>query len=332
MENKKSINKNNSIYGCINGMKRSPSELALEEVLASVDDDNKKLIPDHVFGGPSDHHHHNPFANHLHFPLKNSNIMKDFPSDMMPPQNFNPNLSKASPTMDSPSSICVDSPTSGINPTAVGASSGSSHEQSDEDDLEIEEGGSYDRAMMTNKHVDIKRIRRMESNRKSARRSRQRKQAQLTELEQQAEQLKRENASLFKQLANASQQLKDATTNHRVLKSDVEALRAKVKLAEDMVARGSLTSSLSHLIQNYLNTPGQDYMRNNNINCPVSPLVSARGDDNSPYSGITGDSSLGLDQTADQPFSGNVTNGALPETVNCMQDMWTWESHHLPPK
>ncbi|CAA0814953.1 Basic leucine zipper 9 [Striga hermonthica] len=305
MENKKAINKNNSIYGCIiNGMKRSPSELAFEELLASVDDhhDNKKLIPDDhvIFGVPSDHHHHHPFADHdVHFPLKNSNIMKDFPSDMMPAdkplwsRNFSPNLSKASPTFDSQSSVCGEK--NGFRPWNF----------------------------------------RMESNRKSARRSRQRKQAQLTELEQQAEQLRQENAVLFKQLASASQQLKDATTNHRVLKSDVEALRAKVKLAEDMVARGSLTSSLSHLIQNYLNTPGQEYMRNNNnINCPVSPLVSARGDDNSPYSGITtGDSSLGIDQTADQPFSRNVsTNGALSDAVNCMQDMWTWESHHLPPK
>jgi hypothetical protein len=40
--------------------------------------------------------------------------------------------------------------------------------------------------------------------------------------------LRLENASLFKQLTDASQQFRDANTNNRVLKSDVEALRAKV--------------------------------------------------------------------------------------------------------
>lgn len=43
-----------------------------------------------------------------------------------------------------------------------------------------------------------------------------------------AEQLKGENDSLYKQLTNAHQQFRDAGTNNRVLKSDVEALRAKV--------------------------------------------------------------------------------------------------------
>ncbi|KAL3650982.1 hypothetical protein CASFOL_007385 [Castilleja foliolosa] len=285
-------------------MKRSPSELALEELFSSTDDHTK--ITHQIFGGPSDH----LFPDQLHFHFKNWEI----------PNEFSKSISLAADkvsVIDSQSSICVDSPMSGNYPTAVGASSGSSHDQqTDDDDLEIEDEQATDNPM------DIKRIKRMVSNRESARRSRRRKQAQLTELEQQAEQLRRENASLFKQLNEASQQFKDATTNNRVLQSNVEALRAKVKLAEDMVARGSLTSSLSHLLQNYLNVPGQDYMSNNNINCPVSPLVSVRrGDDNSPYSGVSADSSIGVDQTADQPFNGIVSNGGI----------WTWDSH-VPPK
>lgn len=44
----------------------------------------------------------------------------------------------------------------------------------------------------------------------------------------QVELLRGENESLFKQLAEATQQFKDSTTNNRVLRSDVEALRAKV--------------------------------------------------------------------------------------------------------
>jgi len=44
----------------------------------------------------------------------------------------------------------------------------------------------------------------------------------------QVERLRQENSHLFKQLRDASQQFHDADTNNRVLKSDVEALRAKV--------------------------------------------------------------------------------------------------------
>lgn len=44
----------------------------------------------------------------------------------------------------------------------------------------------------------------------------------------QVEELTGENASLYKQLLVATQQYRDADTNNRVLKSDVEALRAKV--------------------------------------------------------------------------------------------------------
>lgn len=47
----------------------------------------------------------------------------------------------------------------------------------------------------------------------------------------QVEQLRGEYSTLFKQLTNARQQFKDASTNNRVLKSDVEALRAKVLLS-----------------------------------------------------------------------------------------------------
>jgi septal ring factor EnvC (AmiA/AmiB activator) len=77
--------------------------------------------------------------------------------------------------------------------------------------------------------METKRIRRMVSNRESARRSRRRKQAQLSELESQVEQLKGENATLFKQLSEANQQFTTAVTDNRILKSDVEALRVKVK-------------------------------------------------------------------------------------------------------
>ncbi|MFS8017401.1 hypothetical protein Hanom_Chr15g01379941 [Helianthus anomalus] len=40
--------------------------------------------------------------------------------------------------------------------------------------------------------------------------------------------LRGEYSDLFKQLMSASHQFKEASTNNRVLKSEVEALRAKV--------------------------------------------------------------------------------------------------------
>lgn len=85
--------------------------------------------------------------------------------------------------------------------------------------------------------ADAKRVRRMLSNRESARRSRRRKQAHLTELETQVAQLRVENSSLLKRLTDVSQKYNDAAVDNRVLKADVETLRAKIKMAEEMVKR-----------------------------------------------------------------------------------------------
>ncbi|KAF5204781.1 Basic leucine zipper 9-like transcription factor [Thalictrum thalictroides] len=177
----------------------------------------------------------------------------------------NPSISA---TIDSQSSMCgpassgitfactatasAGSPTSAHKPKsgdnqARGTTSGSSREQSDDDDVEMD-GGSCGQSMDP---LAVKKIRRMVSNRESARRSRRRKQAHLVDLETQVDQLRVENGSLYKQFADANRHFGEAATDNRVLKSDVEALRLKVKLAEDMVARGSLTCSLNHLLQSY---------------------------------------------------------------------------------
>ncbi|RVW96084.1 Light-inducible protein CPRF2 [Vitis vinifera] len=74
-------------------------------------------------------------------------------------------------------------------------------------------------------------------NRESARRSRRRKQAHLTELETQVAQLRLENSSLLKRLTDISQKYNEAAVDNRVLKADVETLRAKVKMAEETVKR-----------------------------------------------------------------------------------------------
>ncbi|KAJ7973483.1 Basic-leucine zipper transcription factor [Quillaja saponaria] len=110
--------------------------------------------------------------------------------------------------------------------------SGSSRDLSDDD----EAGGETD-TTENREGVDAKRVRRMLSNRESARRSRRRKQAHLTELETQVSQLRVENSSLLNRLTDISQKYNEAAVDNRVLKADVETLRAKVKMAEETVKR-----------------------------------------------------------------------------------------------
>ncbi|KAI4350061.1 hypothetical protein L6164_010586 [Bauhinia variegata] len=110
--------------------------------------------------------------------------------------------------------------------------SGSSRELSDDDEAEEET------EMTENMDpADAKRVRRMLSNRESARRSRRRKQAHLSELETQVSQIRVENSSLLKRLADISQKYNESAVDNRVLKADVETLRAKVKMAEETVKR-----------------------------------------------------------------------------------------------
>ncbi|RYR39005.1 hypothetical protein Ahy_A09g044388 isoform D [Arachis hypogaea] len=78
---------------------------------------------------------------------------------------------------------------------------------------------------------------RMLSNRESARRSRRRKQAHLNELETQVSQLRGENSTLLKRLTDVSHKYNESAVDNRVLKADVETLRAKVKMAEETVKR-----------------------------------------------------------------------------------------------
>ncbi|PAN21796.1 hypothetical protein PAHAL_3G488800 [Panicum hallii] len=114
------------------------------------------------------------------------------------------------------------------------ANSGTSKEQSD-DDGDLEENTDP---------ANTKKMRRMLSNRESARRSRKRKQVHMTDLESQVSKLTSENASLLKRLADMTQKYKDATLDNRNLTVDVETMRRKVNIAEEAVRRLTGTTLL----------------------------------------------------------------------------------------
>ncbi|KAJ6305692.1 hypothetical protein OIU78_021099 [Salix suchowensis] len=119
--------------------------------------------------------------------------------------------------------------------------SGTSRELSEDDENEAET------EITENMHPgDAKRVRRMLSNRESARRSRRRKQAHLTELETQVAQLRVENSSLLKRLADISQKYSESAVDNRVLKADIETLRAKVRMAEETVKRFTGSNHMFH--------------------------------------------------------------------------------------
>ncbi|WVZ19229.1 hypothetical protein V8G54_006551 [Vigna mungo] len=238
-------------------------------------------------------------------------------TDPFSSQNLTPKHSTITATIDSRSSICgtanVGSPVSANKPEGwknhtKGATSGSS-EPSDED-------GPCEQS--TNA-VELKRLRRKVSNRNSARRSRRRKQAQLADLELQVEKLKVENATLYKQFNDASQHFREADTNNRVLKSDVEALRAKVKLAEDMVTRGSFTTLNNQLLptQCQVNTPPPLNTTNLRRMAHVSPTITVHGNDGS-YNDATvcvQNSDLG---NLDMNFNDmNNVNGVMSDGMSC---------------
>ncbi|KAL4604697.1 hypothetical protein ACB092_10G208600 [Castanea dentata] len=133
-------------------------------------------------------------------------------------------------------------------PQVIQATSGSSRDDSDDDefegDLEITE--NMDPA-------DAKRARRMLSNRESARRSRRRKQAQMSELETQVGHLRVEHSTLSKRLSEMENKCGTSGSDNRILKAEIESMRAQVKMAEEQIKR---VTGLHPLLLAMANIPG----------------------------------------------------------------------------
>ncbi|XP_062178746.1 bZIP transcription factor RISBZ5-like isoform X2 [Phragmites australis] len=190
-----------------------------------------------------------------------------------------------------------------------------SESDSDSESLYDVEGGSCERRT---KSKETKRIRRMVSNRESARRSRRRKQIQLAELESQVEQLKGENSTLFKQLSEANQQFTTAVTDNRILKSDVEALRVKVKMAEDMVARSAMSCGLRDL--------GLAPFLNSRKMCQALGMLSVAGLDliesDACFRGPTPARQVQNSPIQSTASLESLDNRKSSEVTSCAADMW----------
>uniref|UniRef100_A0ACD5UIG5 Uncharacterized protein n=1 Tax=Avena sativa TaxID=4498 RepID=A0ACD5UIG5_AVESA len=190
-----------------------------------------------------------------------------------------------------------------------------SESDSDSESLIDVEGG---RCKRSGKSSDTRRIRRMVSNRESARRSRRRKHAQLTNLELQVEQLKSESAALFKQLTEANQQFTTAVTDNRILKSDVETLRIKVKMAEDMVGRTAVSCGLGqHGLAPFLNSRKM---------CQALDVLTATGldfpGDSAHFRGLTPARHVQTSTVQSTASLESLDNRMSSEVTSCSADMW----------
>ena len=94
-----------------------------------------------------------------------------------------------------------------------------------------------------------------------------------------------------------------------------------MKLAEDMVARGSLKSSLSHLLQNHLGISQSFNMCR--LGGIVSPPITVGGGDDVSFPGITQNSNLGVENA--DAINGTIKNGIISDAVSCVSENWSWE-------
>ncbi|CAH8272534.1 unnamed protein product [Arabidopsis lyrata] len=122
--------------------------------------------------------------------------------------------------------------------------------------------------------TNVKRVKRMLSNRESARRSRRRKQAHLSELETQVSQLRVENSKLMKGLTDVTQTFNEASVENRVLKANIETLRAKVKMAEETVKRLTGFNPMFHTMPQIVSTVSLPSETSNSLETTSSQVTA----------------------------------------------------------
>lgn len=90
-----------------------------------------------------------------------------------------------------------------------------------------------------------------------------------------------------------------------------------------MVTRGSLTSSITNIIQNHLYSTPQSFGTHNMDRMGhVSPTITVQRD-NPPYPGLAGSGQTGNVEH----FNGTVNNSIINDSVSCTSEIWPWGSH-----
>ncbi|GMI73787.1 hypothetical protein HRI_001048000 [Hibiscus trionum] len=182
----------------------------------------------------------------------------------------------------------------------------SSGEDSDDDELrDTETTDNMDPA-------DAKRARRMRSNRESARRSRRRKQAHMNELEAQVGQLRVEHSTLLKTLSDTNHKYDEAAVDNRILKADIETLRAKVKMAEETVKRVTGINPANLSRHNVANV-GMPFISSPLETSPVAPVRLQPNNNQFFHQPVPGIAAPMHHQRVENSFVGNTL---VPPTVN----------------
>ena len=96
-----------------------------------------------------------------------------------------------------------------------------------------------------------------------------------------------------------------------------------MELVEGMVARGSLTSSLNHILQTHLSSPQLLNTHNLCRVVNVSPTITVRGD-NASYPGmaISGHNSVVLGLENNEIRNSEIKNRVMSDSVSCASEIW----------
>ncbi|GMJ01169.1 Arabidopsis thaliana basic leucine zipper 10 [Hibiscus trionum] len=180
----------------------------------------------------------------------------------------------------------------------------SSGEDSDDELQDTETTDNLDPA-------DSKRARRMLSNRESARRSRRRKQAHMNELEAQVGQLRVEHSTLLKTLSDTNHQFDEAAVDNRILKADIETLRAKVKMAEETVKR--VTGINPAILSRHNANVGMPFVSSPLEASPVAPVRLQQNNNQFFHQPVPGIVAPMHHQRVENSFAGNTL---VPPSVN----------------